>query len=61
MPQSRAERPRAAAGPPAGAKHLEGRDAVPSFRDGASAQAVADAVLASDAEGRWVEVSGALD
>jgi predicted dehydrogenase len=40
---------------------VEGRDPVPSFRDGASAQAVADAVLASDAEGRWVDVSGALD
>tara|TARA_Y100000588_G_scaffold385464_1_gene478904 strand:- start:1665 stop:2408 length:744 start_codon:yes stop_codon:yes gene_type:complete len=39
----------------------EGRDPVPSFRDGASAQAVADAVLASDADGRWVDVSGALD
>ena len=40
---------------------VEGRDPVPSFRDGASAQAVADAVLASDAEGRWVDVSRALD
>ena len=40
---------------------IERRDPVPSFRDGASAQAVADAVLASDAERRWVDVSGVLD
>ncbi len=40
---------------------VEQHDPVPSFRDGASAQAVADAVLASDAERRWVDVEMALD
>ncbi len=35
---------------------VEGRDAVPGFDDGASTQAVADAVLQSSSEGRWVDV-----
>ena len=35
---------------------VEGRDAVPSFRDGLNAQIVADAVIESHATGRWVEV-----
>ena len=35
---------------------VEGRDATPGFDDGASAQAVADAVLQSFAERRWVDV-----
>lgn len=35
---------------------VEGRDAVPGFDDGASAQAVADAVLQSFAERRWIDV-----
>ena len=35
---------------------VEGRDAIPGFDDGASAQAVADAVLQSYAERRWVDV-----
>jgi len=35
---------------------VEGRDAVPGFDDGASAQAVADAVLQSSAEKKWVDV-----
>lgn len=35
---------------------VEGRPAVPSFRQGWDAQAVADAVLRSHAEGRWVEL-----
>jgi predicted dehydrogenase len=35
---------------------LEGRPAVPSFYDGWVAQRVADAVLQSDAEGRWVDL-----
>lgn len=35
---------------------VEGRDAVPGFDDGASAQAVADAVLESSAAGKWVDV-----
>ena len=35
---------------------VEGRDAIPSFEDGASAQAVADAVLQSSTERRWVDV-----
>jgi predicted dehydrogenase len=35
---------------------VEGRDAMPGFDDGASAQAVADAVLQSYAERRWVDV-----
>lgn len=34
---------------------VEKRPAVPSFIDGLNAQAVADAVLRSHAEGRWVE------
>lgn len=36
---------------------VEGRDAQPDFRDGLNAQIVADAVLASRAEGRWIDVS----
>src|SRR5262249_3194015 len=36
---------------------VEGRDAVPGFDAGASAQAVADAVLQSNEEKRWVEVA----
>lgn len=39
---------------------VEGRDAVPGFDDGASAQAVADAVLESSAEGKWVNVEYVL-
>jgi predicted dehydrogenase len=35
---------------------VERRDAVPGFDAGASAQAVADAVLRSFAEQRWVDV-----
>jgi predicted dehydrogenase len=35
---------------------VEGRDATPGFDDGASAQAVADAVLKSYAERRWIDV-----
>ena len=35
---------------------VEGRDAVPSFYDGWSAQSVADAVLQSHRERRWVDV-----
>lgn len=35
---------------------VENRPAVPDFHDGASAQAVADAVLKSYAERRWVDV-----
>ena len=35
---------------------VEGRKAVPGFDDGASAQAVADAVLQSFAERRWIDV-----
>lgn len=34
---------------------VEGRDAVPSFYDGLNAQLVADAVLRSYAERRWIE------
>jgi predicted dehydrogenase len=34
---------------------VEGRDAVPSFYDGLNAQIVADAVLRSHAERRWIE------
>jgi predicted dehydrogenase len=34
---------------------VEGRDAVPSFYDGLNAQVVADAVLRSHAERRWIE------
>ena len=34
---------------------VEGRDAVPSFLDGLNAQIVADAVLRSHAERRWVD------
>ncbi|HUG91684.1 MAG TPA: Gfo/Idh/MocA family oxidoreductase [Planctomycetaceae bacterium] len=40
---------------------VEGRDAVPGFDDGARAQAVADAVLVSFAERRWVDVEARLD
>lgn len=35
---------------------VEGRDCMPGFDDGASAQVVADAVLKSSAERRWVDV-----
>ena len=35
---------------------VEGREATPSFYDGLNAQVVADAVLVSHAERRWVEV-----
>ncbi|HID23022.1 MAG TPA: gfo/Idh/MocA family oxidoreductase, partial [Planctomycetaceae bacterium] len=40
---------------------VEGRDAVPGFDHGAAAQAVADAVLQSFAERRWVDVDIRLD
>ncbi len=40
---------------------VEQREAVPSFREGARAQAVADAVLESDEQGRWVDVACELD
>jgi predicted dehydrogenase len=36
---------------------LEGRDAVPSFYDGLRAQLIADAVLRSHAERRWIEIA----
>ena len=36
---------------------VEGRGAVPSFYDGLRAQVVADAVLRSHAEGRWVDIA----
>lgn len=35
----------------------EGRDAVPSFRDGWQAQVVADAAIQSDSRGSWVEIA----
>jgi len=35
---------------------VEGRDAVPSFYDGLTAQVIADAVLASHVERRWMEI-----
>lgn len=35
---------------------VEKRDAVPSFYDGLRAQVIADSVLASHAEGRWVDI-----
>ncbi len=35
---------------------VEGRDAVPSFRDGLNAQTVADAVLESYEQRRWIDV-----
>jgi predicted dehydrogenase len=35
----------------------EGRDAVPSFYDGLRAQTIADAVLQSHAQRRWVEIA----
>jgi hypothetical protein len=37
---------------------VEGRDAVPSFHDGWQAQVVADAVLESHTEKRWIELKG---
>lgn len=40
---------------------VEGRDASPGFDDGARAQAVADAVLTSYDEQRWVKIEAALD
>ena len=39
---------------------VERRDAAPSFADGLNAQIVADAVLRSHEERRWVEVEGAI-
>ena len=36
---------------------VEDRPAVPDFVDGAKAQAVADAVLTSDAEGTWIDIA----
>lgn len=39
---------------------VEDRDAVPGFDDGATAQAVADAVLQSFDERRWVEINADL-
>jgi predicted dehydrogenase len=36
---------------------IEGREATPSFYDGWNAQIVADAVLKSHAERRWVETA----
>ncbi|MCO6458820.1 MAG: Gfo/Idh/MocA family oxidoreductase [Pirellulaceae bacterium] len=35
---------------------VEGREAVPSYYDGLRAQTIADAVLQSHAEGRWIEI-----
>lgn len=40
---------------------IEERDAVPGFDDGASAQAIADAVLQSYAERRWIDIPRNLD
>lgn len=40
---------------------VEGRDAFPGFDAGASAQAVADAVLESSQTGHWVDVIAELD
>lgn len=40
---------------------LEGRDAIPGFDHGASAQAIADAVLVSSEEKRWVDIEAPLD
>ena len=37
---------------------VEGRPAVPSFRDGWNAQVVADAVLQSSAERTWIDIPG---
>ncbi|MEZ6049527.1 MAG: hypothetical protein R3C11_28900 [Planctomycetaceae bacterium] len=39
---------------------MEGRDAVPGFDHGATAQAVADAVLVSSEEGRWIDIEADL-
>jgi hypothetical protein len=39
---------------------VEGRDAVPGFDAGASAQIVADAVLESHRTQKWVAVDGEL-
>jgi predicted dehydrogenase len=39
---------------------VERRDAVPSFYDGLRAQVIADAVLESHAQRRWVEIPGEL-
>ncbi len=39
---------------------VEGRDAVPSFYDGLNAQIVADAVLRSHAERRWIDTPGSM-
>ena len=38
---------------------VEGRQAVPSFLDGLNAQIVADAVLESHAQRRWIDVAQA--
>jgi hypothetical protein len=38
---------------------VERRDAVPSFYDGLNAQLVADAVLQSHAERRWIDTPSA--
>jgi predicted dehydrogenase len=40
---------------------VEGRPAVPSFRDGWRAQVVADAVLQSSAERTWIDIAGATE
>jgi hypothetical protein len=39
---------------------IEERDAVPGFHDGATAQAVADAVLVSFEQRRWVDIDADL-
>ncbi|MFM7833679.1 MAG: Gfo/Idh/MocA family protein, partial [Planctomycetaceae bacterium] len=39
---------------------IEGRDAIPGFHDGALAQAVADSVLVSFDERRWVDIQADL-
>jgi predicted dehydrogenase len=40
---------------------VEDRPAIPGFDHGARAQAVADAVLQSNASGRWIDIDGSLD
>ncbi|QDU79743.1 1,5-anhydro-D-fructose reductase [Polystyrenella longa] len=40
---------------------VEERDAIPGFDHGALAQAVADAVLVSSEEGRWINIDSDLD
>jgi hypothetical protein len=39
---------------------IEERDAVPGFHDGASAQAIADAVLDSFEQRRWIDIKADL-